>query len=81
VMIAPIVRRMIDETLRAIAAALSPKQREIISHGPESFREADAIPEGLFDHDLIYADGDETHIWMVTDLGRTIQELIDATDN
>ena len=79
--IAPIVPRMTDPTPQDIFAALSPEQREIIFHGPVSFREADAIPEGLFEYDLVYADGDETHIWMVTSLGRQVRELIDAMED
>jgi hypothetical protein len=82
VTIAPINPSMNDPTPQAIASGLSPKQRDIISSGPENFSEADAIPEGLFEHDLTYDrdEGDETHVWIATDLGRQVRQLIDAEE-
>lgn len=71
---------MIDLTPEEIVARLSVLQQDIILSGPDSFRDADAIPEGLFEHDVVYdpGEGDESHIWTATDLGRQVRDLIDA---
>lgn len=35
-----------------IVASLTPEQREMVLSGPESFAEADSLPEDLFEYDL-----------------------------
>jgi len=70
---------IMDPTPQEIVARLSVEQQDIILSGPDSFREADAIPEGLFEHDVVYdpEEGDESHIWIATDLGRQVRDLIE----
>jgi len=69
-----------NASAEAIAASLSDAQREIILVGPDSFAEADAIPEDLFDYDLSWdpETGDEEHFWEPTELGRKVRELVQA---
>ena len=70
---------MENPTPASIVASLSPAQRDIILCGPERFEEADAIPDGLFEMDLIWdrETGDESFFWELTDLGRQVRDLLD----
>jgi len=70
---------MEEPTPASIAASPSQAQRDIILYGPERFEEADAIPEGLFETDVIWdrETGDERIFWEVTDLGRQVRDLLD----
>ena len=64
-----------------IVASLTPEQREIVQFGPESFAEADSIPEDLFEYDLSWdresESGDETHFWTPTALGHQVRALLE----
>jgi len=53
-----------------------------VLHGPTSFSEADAIPEGLFEEDIDWdrETGDEHFHWSATALGRTVRDLIEAQE-
>jgi len=73
---------MIVSSPEAIVASLTDVQRQIVSCGPTSFAEADAIPEGLFDEDLDWdrETGEERFHWSVTDLGRRVRDVIEAQE-
>jgi len=66
-------------TPKDIAASLTPEQREIVLRGPQSFAEADAIPEDLFEYDLSWdrESGDEEHFWTPTALGHQVRALLE----
>ena len=74
------VGRMIPTSPEAIAASLTAAQREIVLNGPMSFSEADAIPEDLFEEDLVWdrETGDENYFWRATELGRGVRDLLEA---
>jgi|GEM_PF-2954593 len=63
----------------AVLADLNEMQRQIVLHGPTSFSEADAVPEGLFEEDLDWdrETGDEHVHWSATELGRAVRDLIE----
>jgi len=73
---------MIAISPEAIAASLNAEQREIVLNGPNSFSEADAIPEGLFEEDLVYdrETGKETYFWTPTELGRSVRDLLEVLE-
>ena len=73
---------MIPTSPDAIAASLTAAQREIVLYGPTSFSEADAIPEDLFEEDLVWDSetGDENYFWTVTELGRGVRNLLEAQE-
>jgi hypothetical protein len=64
----------------AIVASLTDAQRDIVRYGPTSFAEADAIPEDLYDEDLVWdrETGDEDYFWTPTELGRQVRDLLEA---
>lgn len=69
---------MTEISPEAIAAQLDQRQRDIVEGGPESFAEADALPEGLFEMDLTWdrETGDEHFFWEITELGRKVRDLL-----
>lgn len=73
---------MTHSSPEAIVASLTGKQRSIVVDGPTSFAEADALPEGLFDEDLVWdrETGDETFFWRETELGHAVRELLSVQD-
>jgi len=73
---------MTHSSPEAIVASLTDLQRTIVVDGPTSFAEADALPEGLFDEDLVWdrETGDETFFWQETELGRGVRELLSTQD-
>lgn len=68
-----------DPTPQAIADALTELQRDIVSCGPTSFAEADAIPEDLFTCGEIWESdsGDEWLVWEPTDLGLAVRDFLE----
>lgn len=73
---------MIPISAHTIAANLTPVQRGIVLDGPTSFAQADAIPEGLFEGDLVWDrdTGDESYFWTVTELGLQVRRLIEEQE-
>ena len=61
---------------KAIAASLSPVQRDIVACGPTSFAEAAAIPVGLFACGEIWESdsGVEWLVWEPTELGQAVRD-------
>ncbi len=74
------VEHMTAPIALGIVARPSARQRDIIAARPGRFSDADAIPDDLFDRDFRGDgdSGDETHIWILTDLGRDVRDLIEA---
>jgi len=73
---------MIAISPEAIIASLDAAQREIVLNGPNSFSEGDAIPEGLFEEDLVYdrETGEEIYFWTLTELGRGVRDLLEVLE-
>lgn len=64
---------------KLLAAKLSQAQRDIMLSGPDSFAEADTLPEGLFEMDVSWdrETGDESVFWEITERGRKVRDLLD----
>lgn len=73
---------MIPSFSEAIAASLTEAQRQIVLLGPASFTEADAIPEDLFEEDLVWdrETGDERYLWTATELGRRVRDVLEGQE-
>jgi hypothetical protein len=73
---------MMPPSPEAITASLTAAQRQIVLDGPISFSEADAIPEDLFEEDLVWdrETGEESYFWTVTELGRAVRNLLEAQE-
>lgn len=71
---------MDEPSAEEIAARLTPEQGVIVLGTPESWREADALPDGLFDFDETYdpETAAETRFWVPTELGKQVQEIARA---
>ena len=69
---------MPDPTAEAIVTRIDAAQRELVLDGPDSFAEADSLPDGLFEHDLSWdrESGEESHFWEATELGQAVRELL-----
>ena len=74
---------MSDPAPAAIAACLDATQRDLVLVGPSSFAEADLLPEGLFEYDLSWdrETGEESHFWVVTDLGRAVRDCLRSEES
>ncbi len=48
--------------------------------GPENWREADTLPEGLFEYDETYDSetAEESGFWSLTDLGQLVHAIVAA---
>ncbi|MDB5577731.1 MAG: hypothetical protein JWR80_2907 [Bradyrhizobium sp.] len=68
---------------KEIAAHLTPRQRLIVLATPQSWNEADALPDGLFEYDETYHSGtaQESGFWSPTDLGKQVHAILDAEDS
>ena len=71
---------MSDPSAEEIAAQLTSEQRAILLATPESWREADALPDGLFDCDETYDSGTakERCFWSPTEFGKQVRALVEA---
>lgn len=73
---------MSDASPHEIASSLTPDQREMVMTSPESWREADTLPEGLFEYDETYDSetAEELGFWSLTDLGKQVHAIVSAED-
>jgi hypothetical protein len=71
-----------DPSPHEIASSLTPDQREMMMTGAENWREADTLPEGLFEYDETYDSetAEESGFWSLTDLGKQVHAVVSAED-
>lgn len=63
-----------------IAMGLTKAQRDLMLSGPLDFDEADTLPDGLFVLDCWLDENCEERIfWEITDLGRSVREVVRKT--
>ena len=73
---------MSDPLPHEIASSLTPNQREMMMTGSDNWREADTLPEGLFEYDETYDSetAEELGFWSLTDLGKQVYAIVSAED-
>jgi hypothetical protein len=78
----PISEHMSNSSPQEIASSLTPEQREMVMIGPINWRQADTLPEGLFEYDEIYDSetAQEIGTWQLTDLGKQVYALVASQD-
>ena len=67
-----------DPSPHEAASSLTADQREMMMTGPENWRDADTLPEGLFEYAETYHSetAEESGFWSLSALGKQVHAIV-----